>query len=267
MLRDLLKVGAIVALPLLLVSCGSASSDGAPKSSTQSVAPSDQPTFASGAPEVTFPDPDAAITYFIDALKSSDGTAALRAFSIKRRVEGYSFEEFAKLAKRTQPFTDVPPLQYQLYRAMATNGYISKASQGITTLVISLVLPPSYSIHSNISFETDETRSQDIADFVKLVDPNRLSTIKIVRIGRPDPKFAEGDKARSFGLRVVGVYGGDDIQDRSALVDIDGTTFVIGFKLIRYGKEWQIFNIGSAITNDIAEAKRMTEEEYKTVGF
>lgn len=262
MLRGYLRFAAIVGVPLFLVACGGGnSSDGAQKSSPIGVEQASQQSNVVSNAEVTFPDPDAAITYFIDTLKRGDGHAALLAFSIDRRVEGYSFTEMAKGQGATSPTRDVPPLRYDLYKYFADPIYTSRAASSIIYVILGLILPDGYDLLGTTSFGSGDSKDMNISDYEKLVDPYQLSTIKLIKTGRA--MYSTPKALQDFSLLYTRKYGGDEYQERTALVELNGLTTVIGFTLVRYEREWQIFDLSALYSRlQNGETRRMSVEEY-----
>jgi hypothetical protein len=63
------------------------------------------------------------------------------------------------------------------------------------------------------------------------------------------------------------VYGAGEFTERLALVEFEGTDYVVGFSLLRYGDDWRVLDQSSPLAglSPLGIPERSTKEGFQSM--
>jgi len=183
-----------------------------------------------------FPTPEAAIAYFIDALKDNRFYDSLKAFALKERVIKGSYESRMKFVGVVFDPLDLLPSSYNEYNsALALTSALGTYRTAILTLLG--VDPVLWKMPSG---ENDDA---DLAAFMDEVNPEKLRSTRIVSATNLNATMNAMEKERfdATNAKFAQAVGADQrvmyklvLARASHMVQCDTLT------LVRYGKNWKI---------------------------
>jgi hypothetical protein len=97
------------------------------------------------------------------------------------------------------------------------------------------------------------------------VDPQRLASLELIKIGLPDKTLMNSDKYLENATQIARVYGAEEHTERVALFSFEQNYYYLGFTLLRYGDNWKISRQTSP-TADISTLgipEKTTVEEFE----
>ena len=215
--------------------------------------------------EVSFASPEEAVEYISSSLAEADLSALLPAFGIERQVADYSFVGMSERLRAIVLETGVPPVRFQFYADTARIQFTNEAATQLRNLAYSLLVTSGTPLDSLIGFS--EGMSQYATDLEMVLDPARLANLKVLQMADPSSVFdtpASLERHRKNILAQLAVTGGDDMQERLVLYELDGRTYQGGFTLVRYGDRWQVRGLHSSLggTSLSGHAVPMTIDEF-----
>lgn len=217
-----------------------------------------------GEAEVSFASQDEAIEHLVAAIRNADFPAAIAAFGIERRAADYSFVRMAERLRAISLMTAVPPTQFDFYRHAAQAQFTHEAGTQLRNLVYSLLAPSGTQLDTLINFTEGQDVGQATRALVATLDPARLGHLKVLRTVIPNAELAGSEQHRRLVASVVAASGGDDLEERLVLLDLDGATYRAGMTLARYGENWLlrslVANLGG--TSPAGHAVPMTVQEF-----
>lgn len=215
--------------------------------------------------EVSFASPEEAVEYIASSLADADLNALLPAFGIERQVADYSFVAMSERLGVIVLKTGVPPVRFQFYADTARIQFTNEAATQLRNLAYSLLVTSGTPLDSLIGFS--DGMSQYATDLEMVLDPARLANLKVLQMADPSSVFdtpASLERHRKNILAQLAVTGGDDLQERLVLYELDGRTYQGGFTLVRYGDRWQVRSLVANVggTSSSGHAAPMTIDEF-----
>ncbi len=214
--------------------------------------------------DVSFASQDEVIEHLIAALRNADFPAAIAAFGIERRAADHSFVRMAERMGSISLMTAAPPTQFDFYRHAAQAQFTHEAGTQLRNLVYSLLAPSGTPLDTLINFTEGQDVGQAARDLAAALDPARLAHLKVLRTVDPYAEFAGSEQHRRLVTSLVGVSGGDDLEERLVLLDLDGATYRAGMPLARSGENWLLRSLFASLggTSPAGHAVPMTVEEF-----
>jgi hypothetical protein len=101
--------------------------------------------------------------------------------------------------------------------------------------------------------------------FMKDVDPKRLSSLEIKKIGLPNETLMNSAKYLENADKLARIYGADESTERVALFSFEQNNYYLGFTLLRYGDNWKISSQTSPMSNAnaLGAPEKTTVEEFE----
>jgi hypothetical protein len=186
--------------------------------------------------EVTFKTPEEAITYYFEGVAQADTDKILQAFAVSEMSEEFRFElQTERMGGAFVPLVSLSPADYRLY--VETNKILLSAQ------ILNRVKIFAYSLLSDE--ETDEGKTlildaERMKNFVQDVNPERLAELEVQKIGPPNKEIMETPQYQEGAASFAATYGADESTERVALFSFEGSTYYLGFRLLRYGENWKI---------------------------
>jgi hypothetical protein len=261
------RVALIVGcLALITVGClGSGAIAPTPKASAptpEGVAST--PTVVVSPAEAVFTTPEEAITSYLEGVAQSDLQKILQACAINEMSENFKFDLYtARLGGVFLPTQFLAPADYPFYVETNQLQLSSQISSRVRILAYSLLSDEKTGDGSPIT-DMDAERT---ARFMKAVDPKRLATLEVTKIGRPEPALMDSAKYKDTAAKMALSYGADESTERVVLVSFEQQYYLLGFSLFRYGENWKIGSATSALANTSAlgAAQPTTVEEFNSL--
>jgi hypothetical protein len=202
--------------------------------------------------------PEAAVRTYLAAVAANDVDAILAATAVEEMAADFDFAASAERIRSLNLAFSLAPTEYPMFGDM--NRY-QQAAQ-----ILAQVRNLTYGL---LSDETVDGRviladEAQIAAFVASVDPRRLAGLTVLDVRLPEPEAANDERFLDIMAGIAATYGADEMTERLALVELDGTTWGVGFTLIRYGDAWRVSSQQSVLGNTTAfgTAEPMTRAEY-----
>lgn len=95
-----------------------------------------------------------------------------------------------------------------------------------------------------------------------LLETYDYSSLKILDLGTP-LQATQQDYFQMYTARAT-IYGADDVLERIALTEFQGRTYLTGYVLVRYKKQWGIFSLTAPAADMLGKPAvfPITESEY-----
>jgi hypothetical protein len=207
-----------------------------------------------------FAKPEAAVQHYAKAVAAGDLDGAMEAFAIDDVAARYDFAAQARFLPAMNPTSMYAPSSHKMYVQMNKLRVTAEHAQATRMFV--------YSLLTELQLDQVPLKSasdDDIAAFLKAVDPARLKPLKVARVDQPSKSAMSKPQAIALHKKHAALFGADDVTERIALFQLDGQHFWAGFQLIKYGKSWKIHELRSNFAGPLpggGPAARTTPAEY-----
>jgi hypothetical protein len=211
--------------------------------------------------------PEDAIKGFVGAVAKADGEKVLRWFAISNYAKGFDFVANANRIGALTPAQDLPPSSTPMFRSFNEVGRASASAGEVTMLVYSMISSLAETPEALTRTEPITGSSNLVEEFVASLDPANLTPFTVKEIARvAAPGTVQGDKMKSVWAARSKIAGADEWREYLALYEIGPKTFIGGVTLLRYGKDWSIYSLTSALggTSGDGSAKFASSAEFKT---
>ena len=257
----------LAAIFFVLIACSSVSSTpvtpaqptviGTPMTAAPSQTP-DQ------AVDVTFKTPEEAITYYLDGVAQNNLSKILQACAINEMGGKFNFGlQVERLGGVVAPGQFLSPSDYAFYAE------INKMT--VSSQILSQVKFFAYGLLSSEKVDDGSLiihmDTQRVNKFIKDVDPRKLSTIEIKKIGLPNKTLMNDPKYIENATKSASVYGADESTERVALFSFEQSYYYIGFTLLRYRENWKISSQSSPLanTNVLGTPIKISADEFDSM--
>lgn len=203
-----------------------------------------------------FATPEEAIEFSTEQIAGADAEAALTAWAGDSQAENI---DLVGTLERLRAFTPADssslPSDDELFLGLAKVTRAGVAAEQYRRMTVSLLLPD-VSIDSTTPLEGGDVSAQDIADGL---DSARLAGLTPQRIDRVEgPERLDENLAHAASL-----VGADERREYVVLYEWDGETYLGGVGVLRYGDDWQIDSLVSAVAGTASGSlEAMTPDEY-----
>lgn len=214
---------------------------------------------ASSAQEASLATPEDAVTAYVAGIAAGDADAILGASAVEEMATGFDFAAFTERLRAMALATSLAPSEYPLFGESNRYQQASWILGQVRNLVYGLL--SGEEIDGRVIAPVDAER---IAAFVAAVDPARLAGLVVLEVRGPEPELASDERYLENVARMAAIYGADEMTERLALIELDGSTYGLGFTLLRYGDAWKVSNQTSALagTTAFGTAEPMSREEF-----
>lgn len=217
------------------------------------------------ASEVVFKTPEEAITSYLEGVAQSDIHKISQTFAINEMSEKFKFDlVFEGWGDRYMLEEWLSPTDHPFYVEINKMQLSGQLFNEVKIFAYSLLSSEMVYDLSAISNKMDAER---INSFMKDVDPKRLSSLEVKKIGLPD-KFMNSDTYLYHAARIALIYGADESTQQVALFSFEQNYYYLGFTLLRYGENWKISNLTSTRANIMfgtGVLQKTTVEEFESM--
>jgi hypothetical protein len=214
------------------------------------------------ANDVTFSTPEEAITYYLGGVAENDISKILQACAINEMGEKFKFDlQAANIGGAILPL-QYAPSNYPLYSEMNKVQASSETLRNLKFFYYSLL--SSEKMNGSPIYQADAER---VNRFIRDVDPRRLSSLEIKKIGPPNKTIMNDANYVEGAARRARAYGADELTERVVLFSFEQNYYYIGFTLLRYGDNWKIGSPTSPLgnTDALGTANKTTVEGFESL--
>ncbi len=198
--------------------------------------------------------PEAAVRFLAERLAAKDGAGAASAFAVEHLVDGYSFQAQAERLRVVTAMTWLPSSS-DGYRALSIAERRGTVASQLRFLVEALVAPD---LDLNVTQEV--TGSTTAADIEADLAPDALASLTVVRV---DEIASPGDRAAEALAASGKPYGADEVQEVAVLLGTDHGPQLAGMRVVRFGSDWYVWDLSSAVLGTgYASLEPTSEEQY-----
>jgi len=214
--------------------------------------------------DVTFKTPEETITWYLDGVAQNDISKILQACAINEMGGKFKFDLYVeRLGGVMIPGQFLSPTDYPFYSEINKISVSSQILNQVKFLAYGLLSSEKVDDGSPIlNMDTERVNK-----FIKDVDPTKLSTLEIKKIGLPNKTLMSDAKYIENAAQIAKIYGADESTERVALFSFEQGYYYIGFTLLRYGENWKISSQSSPLagTSVLGTPKKITVEEFDSM--
>ncbi len=189
-----------------------------------------------------FRTPEAAVTYVAERVSEGDLGGALEAFAVESLVADYSFEADVERVEVVSPVSWLPA-DSPGYRALDVELRRGEVAWQLRSLV-RVVAAPELDFDMTIELD-DETSASDIAAALAV---DGLAGFAVVRADVLEPTMRPGaDPDRNPFEAAAEAFGADELKEVAVLYETSEGLAVGGAEVLRYGDEWYVRSLSSAL--------------------
>jgi|GEM_PF-2202037 len=203
----------------------------------------------------SFKTPEEAILHFIDAIKKNDLSLAFEACAINETAQNFDFLGFVERLKAIIFITFMAPANDPMLVEINRINKLFFISNQIKFMIYNLTTDEK-------DFGTVvEYTSGRLDNFLKSLDPKKLSGLNIIRIDKPN--LVDNDRYLGNALKEAKIYGAKNATERIALIEFNKKLYVFGAHLFLYNGSWKIDSLVSPLANTpIIGIRQVTMYEY-----
>lgn len=208
-----------------------------------------------------FATPEAAVTYLAERVAAGDLGGAFEAFAVESIVDGYSFEAEAERLGGLSPVTWLPA-DSPGYRALNTELRRGEIASQLRSLVRAVAAPD-----RNLDVFVDLEGGTTASDVAAALATDRLDGFRVVRADLLVLTMRPGaDPDRNPFVLAAEAIGADELQEVAVLYETPGGLVVGGAQVVRYGNDWYLRSLTSAlIGTSIGELTPTSQLEYEAL--
>jgi hypothetical protein len=216
------------------------------------------------ASDVVFKTPEEAITSYLEGVTQNDIQKITQACAINEMSEKFRFDLYTeRLGGLFLPAQSLSPTNYPFYVETNKMQLSAQIFNQVKIFTFSLLSNEQVSDGSPITgMDAQRTNS-----FMKDVDPKRLSSLVVKKIGLPNKPLMNNSKYLDNAAKIALVYGADESTERVVLFSFEQKTYFLGFTLLRYGENWKISSPTSALagTSALGAPQKTTEGDFENL--
>lgn len=192
-----------------------------------------------------FDSPEAAITDFVDGLRTSDLARSLADFAVDQSLtvyDGRARETYIQtLIAQGLRFPGADGNAQTINRAMLDG----EAASQLLRLISSLLAPD-----VDLSQPTVDTDGSAYDAWAKSLQLNRLSALSITDpVSAPGQAVASQTQYQTLNAAQAKIYGADQLTERVWLYQLDGATYIGGADLVHYTTGWKLLRLGAVFAD------------------
>lgn len=220
------------------------------------------------ASNVVFKTPEEAITSYLEGVAQSDFHKISQTCATNEMSEKFKFDLYTdRRMGAFQPADSLSPTDYPFYveiNKMQLSGQLFNEVKIIAYSLLSSEMVYDGSLRPRlVKMDTERINS-----FMKDVDPKRLSSLKVKKIGLLDKTRMNSASYLENAAEIALIYGADESTERVALFSFEQDYYYLGFTLLRYGENWKISNPSSTLANIMygtGVLQKTTVEEFDSM--
>lgn len=212
--------------------------------------------------DVTFATPEEAITFYIQALAEGDIDKLMQVSAADEMSENFSFDLFIGRVQALFPNAAAPSTDYPLYLEMNRAQFTWELLFQTRNLAYGLLVTDPESLNQTVRMD-----AEGAAAFRQEVDPAQLAPLEVAQIGIPEPELVQTERLQTNWDAQAQMFGADEFTERVALLEFEGNYYLAGFVLLRYGDNWKIRGLGSALggVNAFGAPEQTTPSNFQTL--
>ncbi len=223
--------------------------------------------FAVTVSDGRFLSPEAAVEFYIGALTELDIEAALAACAVNEYAGEFDAESAFVRMHMISP-TIAAPNQYAFYQAMNQAAFLGTITSMMKRFIYSFTdSEAAQAVLAGTMYPLSEDPAGQALEFVESVDPSVIRELNVVSIDLPNPDMFNSENHQRNCEATARIYGAEEITDRVALYEFDGSYYYSGFQTARYEDCWKIISLTSPLgkCTSFGNAQAITHEEYKAL--
>lgn len=206
--------------------------------------------------EKSFATPENAITYFLKALIDNDLKKTFKACAINDYSGKYDFNTFSRRLDSVSYLQAMAPSEYDLYTELNKIECLARIGKQIKLFFYSVL-----SDEDNLLVTKNNLNDGQIEDFVKTVDPAKITGLQIISIDKPS--LVDDQRYQKNALASAQCFGANNATERVALLKLHNNFYVLGFHLYQYGSSWKIDSLCSPLANTpMYGVERLSVDQY-----
>jgi len=211
--------------------------------------------------DVAFKIPEEAVTTYLEGVIQGDLGKILQACAINEMSEHFNFDLYIEMLQALT-FQAPSPSNSPFYVEQNKAQFSAQISTQVKFFVYGLLFNEEVSPGKVVMMDAEKA-----AKFAKDVNPSRLASIEVLKIGLPNKKVTTSARYMEDMNKAARVYGADESTERVALFSFEQNYYFVGFTLFRYGEIWKISSQSSAISgaNVIGTPQRTTVAEFESM--
>lgn len=206
-----------------------------------------------------FTSPEEAIVYYIEGIAKNDIDKILSACAINEMAEKFRYDLFTQRTGAMFP---------QIRAPSNDSFYVEMNKAYLTNTILNQVKLLSFGLLSHEKIDgtaISPVDSERINNFMRDINPRRLSKIKIEKMSFPSKRFEHDQSYLEMAKWMATYNGADELTERLVLFSFEQNFYYIGFGLLRYGQNWkiQIQNSNLGNTPALGTAQPITVHEFE----
>lgn len=208
----------------------------------------------------SFNTPEETITFYMQAVASAEVPEIMKAIAADEMSENFRFDLYVDRIRSLNPQSPGPS-DYVFYEEINKAQFSWQLLFQTRNLAYGLLATEKGLVEGMTLFLEPE----EFAMFANEVNPERLAQLEVVAIDVPYPEIVETERLQEIWNAQARIYGADELTERVALLLFDEEYYFVGFTLLRYGEDWKISIVSSALsgTSALGAPLQTTEEEYQ----
>ena len=202
--------------------------------------------------------PEHAIAAYIEGVAAQDLDKVLAATAIDKMSAEFDFIAYVD---RLRSLTMVAPAPAgePMFEAINKAAFTAQISRQVLFLTYGLLTTSEL-----VQGKTVLMDAAGAAAFENEADPARLEGLTLSKVGLPMASMMSDERYLTNAASQAATYGADELTERVALLTLDGASYLIGFTLLRYGRDWGVSNQTSALagTSSSGAPEPITPEEF-----
>ncbi len=214
------------------------------------------------AGDVTFKTPEDAVTAYMQGVAQGDVNKILQACAVDEMSRNFKFDLYIDRLRAFSPVLAPAPSDYPLYVDLNKAQMTAQISSQVKILSFSLLSTEQVDTGITIMMDIDGARN-----FIKAVDPKKLSQLDVKKIATPNKTVMSSTKYQDNATKLAKVYGADESTERVALFSFEQNFYYVGFTILRYGQNWKISSQTSPLSgiSSTGAPAKTTEQDFESM--
>lgn len=210
--------------------------------------------------DVTFKSPEEAITFYMQALAEGDVVKMMQAFAVNEMSENFRLDLFINRVQAIFPSMAAPSSDYPFYVEMNRAQFSWEILFQTRNLTYGLLASDKELFNTTVKMDAEGATA-----FIQEIDPARLDQLEVVKMGIPEPELAQSERLLANWDIQAQIYGADEFTERVVLLQFEENYYAVGFAFLRYGEDWKIRGLNSALSglNSLGAPQQMDEDEFQ----
>ena len=178
--------------------------------------------------------PESVAKAFVEGAKSLDLKTMMGCFAIDDYVRNYDFAYVVNQIEWINLQSQLLPGKYQIYQDLNEYTRTLKVVDQIAAFVFYLATGGDESLKTPHKIVSPD----EVGDFIAKSDPSPIRNMKLRDIRYPVSKKDNETVLKLFAYQAK-MEGAQDATERVALIEMNGVTYVIPFRFLKYASNWK----------------------------